>query len=56
MKDCSLSPQGDDNLSTMIGVVIILHCSLSPQGDDNVELLDILLEVSGLQLIPARGR
>ena len=38
MKDCSLSPQGDDNPSAALHSSTYSYCSLSPQGDDNMNL------------------
>ena len=36
--DCSLSPQGDDNLLMLIFFIIISYCSLSPQGGKKLRI------------------
>ena len=35
---CSLSPQGDDNLLSMMLLLMLIYCSLSPQGGKKLRI------------------
>ena len=48
-----LSPQGDDNVSSLNSM--ILHCNLSPQGDDKTSFMPSLVPLMRIATYPRKG-